>query len=900
MTGVNILEIFWDLHSILETTFVLVLEVLHMDLMNERIGIVSDKEITLQILNLNNVPSIELVDPKTCTYPIIGRKYGQHGGKDISIINTQDQAIDEGYDYYTKVYPIEKEYRVEVQALRIKKIHKAVVHCAMYNEVPIRTETFGWEWKEVDINSLPIDWLNIAIRGLYVTGITHGFVKIGMLPNESVIVTDINQSKIAYSEPDLKATLSFTMGADVEFMLSCDDELLPASTFFPIEGAVGCDERQIEKDSGEYALAELRPEKGDSPQELINNIKQLIEEASEKVPYENVEFRAGSMPFAGYQCGVHLHFGIPSSLSLLRAFDHYLAVPIAMIEDPRTAKLRRSTNHGGLGRYRVKPYGFEYLSLSSWIIDPRLALSILCLARLVALHHHELKSEFLFHPLVQRAYYHGNHLFLKSLWEEIKSTLMNTSSYSQYESELSHLFNMIENENPVNESIDLRRKWGMTIPKESYDLGLIIQIPKRMRLKYDLKEGNFTFVCAGKNMSPAIIQAYPFTFRNPNIIHLSKSLREKLNVPKEWSPKLSAANGVITLGPIVGILAARPFERQTTYFQHLCRLAHEKQMLAFVFEPQDILWDQKLIKGTSINGEGLFPFPAVIYDRYFLGGKEKGVDIDEVRAKLQSVNKIPFVNPPALFQLTGNKWDAHQLLAKEHDEYLPESRLLEHPTDVTEMLDRFGEVFLKPLGGAMSMGVIRVIRRPAGIFWMDLNQKIFQQLNTTEELYSKLTPLMKNNPYLVQEGIRRKQYNGKNLEIRVYMQKNEKQIWLRTGMVSRLSSDDVMTEESEMNLRLSKVLTSIYPDLTERQYVFNKLAKASRSIVATVEEKIGEFGELAVDLCIDQYNSIKLLEINAKPDSLFSQIRAYKLRTLAGIRLLNYAASLAGYKEDEK
>ncbi|MFC0272712.1 YheC/YheD family protein [Metabacillus herbersteinensis] len=871
-----------------------------MDFMNERICIVSDKELTLQILNLNNVPSIELVDPKICTYPIIGRKYGQHGGNDISLINTKDQAIDDGCDFYTKLYPIEDEYRVEVQALSIKKIYKAVVQCAKYNEVTIRTETFGWEWKEVDINSLPTDWSNVAIRGLYVTGLTHGFVKIGILPNESFIVTDINQSKIGYSEPELKTKPSFTIGADVEFMLSCDDELLAASTFFPVEGAVGCDERQIEKDSGEYALAELRPEKGDSPQELISHIKQLIQEASEKVPYKNVEFRAGSMPFAGYQCGGHLHFGIPSSLSLLRAFDHYLALPIAMIEETRTAKLRRRTNHGGLGRYRVKPYGFEYLSLSSWIIDPSLALSILCLAKLVALHHHELKSDFLFHPLVQRAYYHGNRLFLKSLWKEIKATLMKTSSYSKYESELSHLFNMIENENPINESIDLRRNWGVTISKESYDPGLIIQIPKRMRLKYDLKEGDTTFVCAGKNMSPAIIQAYPFTFRNPNSIHLSKSLREKLNVPKEWSPKLSAANGVITLGPIIGILAARPFERQTTYFQHLCKLAHEKKMFAYVFEPGDILWDQQLIKGTSITGEGLFPFPAVIYDRYFLGGKEKGVDIDEVRAKLQSINKIPFVNPPALFQLTGNKWEAHQLLTKEHEEYLPESRLLEDPADLTEMLDQFGEIYVKPLGGALSIGVIRVIRRPAGIFWMDLNRKLFQQVNTTEELYLMLTPLMKDNPYLVQEGIRRKQYNGKNLEIRVYMQKNEKQIWLRTGMVTRLTSEDVMTEESEMNLRLSKVFNSLYPDLTERRYVINKLAKASHGIVATVEEKVGGFGELAVDLCIDQYNSIKLLEINAKPDSLFSQIRAYKLRTLAGIRLLNYAASLAGYKEDEK
>ena len=131
------------------------------------------------------------------------------------------------------------------------------------------------------------------------------------------------------------------------------------------------------------------------------------------------------------------------------------------------------------------------------------------------------------------------------------------------------------------------------------------------------------------------------------------------------------------------------------------------------------------------------------------------------------------------------------------------------------------------------------------------------------------------------------------------MQKNGQQRWFRTGMVTRLTSEDVLTEETETNLRLSKVLNQLYPDPTERRYILNQLADISREIVTTIENEVGSFGELAVDLCIDQYNAIKLLEINSKPDNLFSQIRAYQLRNLAGIRLLNYAASLAGYEGEE-
>ena len=165
-------------------------------------------------------------------------------------------------------------------------------------------------------------------------------------------------------------------------------------------------------------------------------------------------------------------------------------------------------------------------------------------------------------------------------------------------------------------------------------------------------------------------------------------------------------------------------------------------MLVYIFEPHDIDWDQQVIKGTTMNGEGLFPFPAVIYDRFFLGG-EKKIDIDQVRAMLQSVYHIPFVNSMTLFYLTGNKWDCHQLLSREHEEVLPETRLLQNSSDIAEMLDRYGEIFLKPVGGALSMGVIRVIRRPTGIFCMDTKQKSFQQMSGIDELFAIVSPLMK-------------------------------------------------------------------------------------------------------------------------------------------------------------
>lgn len=864
-----------------------------------RFCMVLDKELTLQVLTINNIPAAELVDIKTCSYPIVGRMYGHNQGKDITIIHTKNQAIEAGYDYFTKLYVIEKEYQIEIQGLSVNRVQEAIGGYYSFNEIPIRSEVNGFVWKDIDINVLPVEWLNMAVRALYITGLMNGFVKIGKLISDSVIVIDINTPTFPILLPKMAPSLPFTIGADIEFMLNCEGDLLPISNFFPVEGPIGCDERQIEQDSGEYPLAEIRPEQAESPMELFTNIKNLLVEASIKVPYENIEFRAGSMPFSGYQCGGHIHFGIPLSISLIRALDCYLSIPVAMIEDSKTSKRRRKTKHGGLGRYRLKPYGFEYLSLSSWISEPDMAQSIICLAYIVAAHHHELPSELLFNPLVQRAYYQGNHIFLKQYWNDIKERIMETSSYSTYSYELAELFKRIEENDVIDEAGDFRKKWGIIIPEQKYESGMIIQIPKITRKKFNLKDGQEIHVCAGKSIALATIRPYPFSFINSSAVQLSPSLRSKLSLPNDWCPRIFTSNGAVVLGPVIGILANRPFDRQKTYFQHLCRLAKEKQMITYIFEPKDIDWVNLVIKGTTIDGDGVFPFPAVIYDRYFYEKKSMKNETDEIRFKLQYIHNIHFINSPALFQLTGDKWLTHQLLLRTHETFLPETRQLCGIKDITEMLDYYGEVFLKPSGGASGVGVIHLIRKATDTFWINSKTNKWESFTTLEDISPLKSAFKKKVPYIVQEGINRKQYKEKYVEIRVYMQKGGKKKWMRTGMVARLTNEGVITEETEINMRTSIVLSKWFPDISKQQRIRNQLGEIAKGVAETLESEIGDFGELAVDLCIDQYNHIKILELNAKPDSLFSQIKAYKLRNLAGVRLLNYANWLAGYESEE-
>src|SRR4051794_11707192 len=108
-----------------------------MDFINKQSFIVEDKELALQMLKINNVHAVEITYTEASSYPMIGRKFGHHGGQDVSIVHSKEQGLDEGFDYFTKLYVIEQEFRLEIQDLKVVKVQKAIAHKVKNNEIPI-------------------------------------------------------------------------------------------------------------------------------------------------------------------------------------------------------------------------------------------------------------------------------------------------------------------------------------------------------------------------------------------------------------------------------------------------------------------------------------------------------------------------------------------------------------------------------------------------------------------------------------------------------------------------------------------------------------------------------------------------------------------------------------------
>jgi hypothetical protein len=148
------------------------------------------------------------------------------------------------------------------------------------------------------------------------------------------------------------------MGCDPEFFLvdNITNNIISASHFFPHYGQVGSD----------AGLAELRPRPSMDVDELTNNMKQLILQASDSIKsriiYRNrpINMMAESM-HKDSSAGFHIHFGLPPMLlknnrqtliliyKMVYTLDYYVGIS-SIIPEGNDDFRRRSAGYGLYGK----------------------------------------------------------------------------------------------------------------------------------------------------------------------------------------------------------------------------------------------------------------------------------------------------------------------------------------------------------------------------------------------------------------------------------------------------------------------------------------------------------------------------------------------------------------------
>ncbi|MDK8194064.1 hypothetical protein QP794_28720 [Paenibacillus sp. UMB7766-LJ446] len=320
----------------------------------------------------------------------------------------------------------------------------------------------------------------LATKTLYTVGLDHGAVRLEASGKSGCAVISINPKpwkgmtdlsamyragwKQLQSELDEERhhNAAPILGMDPEFLLvqMPESKIVPASRFLERTGVAGCDSVTI---GGRriYPVAELRPAPSSEPRELLAHLMRAFAAASRSISDHSLIWQAGGMPQRGLPLGGHVHFsGVTLNGELLRALDNYLALPLAVLQDPRGSG--RRPRYGALGDFRLKSYGgFEYRTLPSFLVSPLVAKGVVALAGLIARDYQQLRQRPLAKEDIHTAFYEGNREVMQAYIPALLDDLTKMDGFERYEQYAAPLISQLRQGRTWDESRDIRKLWNI-------------------------------------------------------------------------------------------------------------------------------------------------------------------------------------------------------------------------------------------------------------------------------------------------------------------------------------------------------------------------------------------------------------------------------------------------------
>ncbi|AYK08769.1 putative amidoligase domain-containing protein [Brevibacillus laterosporus] len=323
--------------------------------------------------------------------------------------------------------------------------------------------------------------ISLAIRTIYALGLDYGKVLVGVhsptrmrvldckaeLPAD-VLLRERLQLFMKEREQqillDQVAAPQVMLGADPEFALRDQSgNMAIASEYLPKNGVIGYDGVRLKTEllSHQHPLVEVRPEPSTEPETVFKNIYRALHLAQRRISDDSIIWLAGGMPFDGYPIGGHVHVsGTTLHFDLMRKLDTYLALPLCLLEDQGCMK--RRPRYGFLGDVRAQAHGgFEYRTLPSWLVSPRITKGVLALTKVIAESQYLLKQDVSTDISMQLAYYRGEKEKLASLVKDLYLEINNLPLFQTYRKYITPFFHSIfmDGEWPCNQ--DMKLTWKL-------------------------------------------------------------------------------------------------------------------------------------------------------------------------------------------------------------------------------------------------------------------------------------------------------------------------------------------------------------------------------------------------------------------------------------------------------
>jgi hypothetical protein len=349
--------------------------------------------------------------------------------------------------------------------------------------------------------------------------------------------------------------------------------------------------------------------------------------------------------------------------------------------------------------------------------------------------------------------------------------------------------------------------------------------------------------------------------------------------------RLSSANGTMwTAGPVYAILAGSgngTFVGNRSDFRDLTRTARSRRRFVYVLSASDVT-DEAQWNGYVRVGPRRWiclpcPRPEAIYNRIPTRHLERQEDALRAKSVIQILN-IPMFNPEYFDKAV----IYHVVRAARLQEYLPETSESLSRAELWRMLRSSHSVYLKPSGGSIGHGVIRVEKNHSSYTLKVLKKSRCFTFHAADgpELWQLLRHHRLPGKYVVQSAVRLVEWQGRPCDVRVLLQKSGGQ-WGIVGKGVRVAGENTITTHVPNGgfiLDVGQMLqTSFGPD-------HQRVEEAIDAMVIRCAEAIdrhyqGRLGEMSMDVGVDEDGRPWFFEANAKPMKFDEpDIRARSLR----------------------
>jgi glutathione synthase/RimK-type ligase-like ATP-grasp enzyme len=387
-----------------------------------------------------------------------------------------------------------------------------------------------------------------------------------------------------------------------------------------------------------------------------------------------------------------------------------------------------------------------------------------------------------------------------------------------------------------------------------------------------------------------------------NEIALSTNVIENLHIPTYPSFEIRTNGNEITLGPCIGILAAKKdsrITRRTLKEISMNTLDYATIRGAIViFALDKVDKGNHLVEGYCYNPQknswesGTFPYPLSIYRRSTLNEEWQN-------------HFLSIIGDTVFSNHSFNKWDMHKWFSEEHDllQHLPVTILYQEKNDIALMLDRYNSLYIKPIWGMKGIGVIRVSKEGNKIAFRyredDKNIELITENNYDFE--NTVEKLLEPGNYILQQGLELIRFHGGIVDLRCTMQKNEGFEWINNGIVARIGAiESVVSNISSGGAAIpASELIKEALNLSEIEAFLmkNSIVSFCAKVCRVLDEYGFNFGTLGLDIGIDKDRNIWLIEVNNRRPHPAIALRANDIQSYYAILAgpMHYAKALAGF-----